>query len=211
MFEHHRDTLDDFIQWFSSQSTSAAIADIGCSSGFFLAILRELGFANITGYDISEYAVQLAIQKGLNCIACDVLVDGISSRKFDIVLLMDVLEHLPHPDQALLRIRSSILHEKGILFLTAPIYDSLPERITRLLRRMKKLEQATDHDPTHLHAFSEISLHALLRASGYRIMDSRRLHCPIPRLHTSRGRIVVQKLLPYCCFGKFIRITASPC
>ena len=73
LFEHHQEVLRDFLHFFSHLSTELHIFDVGCSSGFFLVILRELGFEKIEGTDISETFVSHARTKGLQCRTANVL------------------------------------------------------------------------------------------------------------------------------------------
>jgi 2-polyprenyl-3-methyl-5-hydroxy-6-metoxy-1,4-benzoquinol methylase len=210
LLEHHQEVLRDFLNYFSCLPTDKHIFDIGCSSGFFLVVLRELGFNNIEGADISETFVSYAGTKGLQCRTADVLDGHITEEttsKADVVLLMDVLEHLPDPVTALGNCKR-IMKEDGLIYITVPIYDSLTERLTRTIKRKTRLQQAKEHDPTHIHAFSEKDVFELLKECGFMVVESKRLFCPVPRVSKRRIRDIINLLLPDFCKGKFLRVAA---
>ena len=211
LFEHHQEVLRDFLQFFSHLSTELHIFDIGCSAGFFLVILRELGFDKIEGIDISEKFVLRARTKGLQCGIANVLNGFIpeeKENKADVVLLMDILEHLPEPLRALENCKK-ILKKDGIIYITIPIYDSLTERLVRIIRKKTRLQQAIEQDPTHIQAFSETDFYKLLKKGGFIIVESKRLFCPIPGISKRNIRDFINLLLPNFWKGKFLRIAAK--
>ena len=74
----------------------AVIVDIGCGAGSFLHFLRELGYRNVFGVDISPEQVALAREAGLECVEEGEAVDYLTVRQcsFDVVVAIDVIEHL---------------------------------------------------------------------------------------------------------------------
>ncbi len=105
-----RRVLRDFIQKVSAlvQQTGAnSILDVGCGEGFmghFLARQRDAGWAKrYLGVDGSEQALQVARklnpQSSFFCMALPRL--GFKENCFDLVLCLEVLEHLPDPVPAL--------------------------------------------------------------------------------------------------------------
>jgi len=208
LFEHHQEVLRDFLNYFSKLSIDLHIFDIGCSSGFFLVILRELGFDKIEGIDISAKFVSSARTKGLQCRIADVINGFIPEETeniADVVLLMDILEHLPEPVKALENCKK-ILKIDGIIYITVPIYDSLPERLTRTIRKKTRLQQAKEHDHTHIQAFSETDFYKLLKEADLIIVESKRLYCPIPRVSKRKIRDLINLLLPNFWKGEFLRV-----
>jgi 2-polyprenyl-3-methyl-5-hydroxy-6-metoxy-1,4-benzoquinol methylase len=208
LFEHHQEVLRDFLHFFSHLSTELHIFDVGCSAGFFLVILRELGFEKIEGTDISETFVSHARTKGLQCRTANVLNGFIpeeKKNKADVVLLMDILEHLPEPKRALENCRT-LLKKDGIIYITVPIYDSLTERLIRTIRKKTRLQQAKEHDPTHIQAFSETDFYNLLKEADFIMVESKRLFCPIPIISKRKIRDFINLLLPDFWKGNFLRV-----
>src|SRR3989344_6097785 len=83
---------------------SQNILDVGCGEGFVLGHLKKRGFAaNLTGVDISEEAISagLAIFPGLNLVKGSVYNLPFADDYFDVVMCLEVLEHLAEPEKAL--------------------------------------------------------------------------------------------------------------
>lgn len=211
LFEHHQEVLTDFLQFFSRQSVNDRIVDVGCAAGFFLVMLRELGFLDLEGIDASEDFAASARAKGLACRVADVLADSFASsefRKADVVLLMDVLEHLADPVHALRTIRRALLKEGGLVYVTVPIYDSATDKLSRVVRRKSRMQQAVQHDPTHVHAFTAWDIRRVVEESGFEVVSSKRLFCGLPGVPGKRLRDLLRILMPEACKGRFLRIVA---
>ena len=79
---------------------------VGCGCGFGTDLLSKLGY-NVYGFDISKFAIKYAKDrfKKPEFIICDVQ-NGLpfKSNFFDLVICLEVLEHLHHPLKALIDI-----------------------------------------------------------------------------------------------------------
>jgi len=135
-----------------------AIADLGCGQGTLLHCLKSLGYTNIRGIDASPEQVRLARQRGLHDVACQdartFLTDKTSA--FDIVFLMDVLEHLDKRDvlDLLGQVRNA-LTSHGTLILHVPNAEGLFGMRVRY------------GDLTHRNAFTQQSIAQALHACGF--------------------------------------------
>ena len=98
--------------------------DIGCGGGLLSERLARLG-ASVTGIDITENSIEIAkihaFNSGLNInyINTDVslLIKNNSSKKFDLVIASEVVEHLDNRNLFFEEV-SKLLKNKGILILT---------------------------------------------------------------------------------------------
>ena len=71
------------------------ILDVGCGNGYLLKKLKNLGFKNLYGIDISKKNIESAKDKGVKCIYGDVSKKvPFNDNFFDIVIAVAVLEHL---------------------------------------------------------------------------------------------------------------------
>lgn len=173
-----RALLEAFVEFFSAADRSSVVLEMGCGDGFWLEVLRNLGYRNVIGIDISPAALEMATQKGLNVRLGDLYqleVDDV----FDIVLLCDTLEHLPDPREALRRAHRA-LRTRGTLFLAVPVYDSLAEQLERRFRGVSRPHQCQRDDMTHRHAFTEPALHALLDECHFSVESSYRVGNLLP-------------------------------
>lgn len=65
------------------------ILDYGCAVGFLLDGLQKVGYSNLTGYDISDWALTKTKEKGHN------IIESLTKKyDFDICFALDVLEHM---------------------------------------------------------------------------------------------------------------------
>jgi len=168
---HHRMVTGAFVDFVRDLPLDLRVLDAGCGDGFFLGILRDLGFANVIGVDISEVRVKACRDKGLEarCLPVEQCAD---LGAFDLVLLMDVLEHVPDPAVALRAVHQA-LTPGGILYLNVPVCDSFRLRCERVLLRRTRLQQSAAWDETHRHAWSARELNRLLTERGFELVSGR--------------------------------------
>jgi SAM-dependent methyltransferase len=135
-----------------------AILDLGCWVGFLLAVARERGW-DALGVEPSEFAASYARDRlGLEVIQDDLFEADLGGRSFQAVVMGDVIEHLPRPDDALDRM-ASMLAPGGVAYL------ALPDAGSRLARRMGARWWSVI--PTHVQYFTRPSLFTLLRRRGW--------------------------------------------
>jgi len=84
-----------FFDLFDSFPKTISILEMGCSCGINLRILKELGFKNLTGIDISQAACQDAKKNhpDLNIVHGSILEMPFDDNQFDVVFTMGVLIH----------------------------------------------------------------------------------------------------------------------
>lgn len=98
------------------------LLDIGCGMGFFIACMRQLGW-DVAGIDISQWACSFAKEKlGMNVFAGK--VEEIKfKKKFDVITMIHLLEHLPNPLKTLKSV-SKIISDEGYLIIIGPNFSS---------------------------------------------------------------------------------------
>jgi 2-polyprenyl-3-methyl-5-hydroxy-6-metoxy-1,4-benzoquinol methylase len=95
-----------------------SILDIGCGTGDFLTLGNNL--YNVIGVEPNESAKAIAEKKGLQIYST---LDEVLEKKFDVITLWHVLEHVPNYDEYLIKIKS-MLNNDGILIIAVPNYNS---------------------------------------------------------------------------------------
>lgn len=74
----------------------AAILDVGCGLGHFLQFCRNEGYAGTQGIDLSDEHVAFCRAQGLNVEKADAVEFlGTGRRRFDAIVMNDVIEHVP--------------------------------------------------------------------------------------------------------------------
>lgn len=102
---------------------ASAVLDIGCGRGYAIEWLRSLGYTNLVGIDPDAGQVAFARDRGLNVVEVKDSMAFLRERPeaFDLVLLMDVLEHVPRATQPeLLTTIHRALRPGGRLLCTVP-------------------------------------------------------------------------------------------
>jgi len=144
------------------------VLDIGCSSGELTEYIRETRQAVVVGVEPEPARARAAIARGLN-VYQGVLTPSLVEKlgPFDIVLLVDVIEHLAAPADLLILARQS-LARGGALILSTPNIAHWSIR-ANLARGRFDYASTGLMDATHLRWFTRRTLRQLLETSGYRI------------------------------------------
>lgn len=89
-----------FRRWVPADR-STRIFDLGCGNGALLYFLKELGYTNLFGVDVSPEQVALARHLGLNTVVQGDLrltLERSPEGSADVLFAFDVLEHFTRPD-----------------------------------------------------------------------------------------------------------------
>lgn len=144
------------------------LLDIGCGYCQALLFFKELGM-DVRGVDPAPEAIQYAIKKGLAVRQGGVEDEAAlgEGSPFNIVLLLNVLEHLREPANLLRTLRDKILVSDGLLVIDVPNeYNDF--QVTA--DEEYGLKQWWISPPNHINYFSPKTLAALLTNCGYTII-----------------------------------------
>lgn len=149
--------------------SNGKLLEIGCAFGFFLQ-LAEAAFETY-GVDISEHAISQARQNTLHSVLQvgyfpdDTLVRNFKKHKFDIIIALDVLEHLPNPKEALSTIYE-LIADDGLFVFKVPNLLCLQRFLYQLVG--KKEYCCVFSDKTHISLYYLKKWMALLGSVGFR-------------------------------------------
>lgn len=117
-----RSIVEDNLQSLSVQNKSQPkILDFGCGSGIFVGELQEKGY-DASGIDISSEAVKFGELKGIkNLKVQDSHKIDYPDSFFDVVLSLDVLEHLEDESWAVKEV-NRVLRSGGKFIVMVPAY-----------------------------------------------------------------------------------------
>jgi SAM-dependent methyltransferase len=132
------------------------VLDVGPNVGTALTLAVARGW-RATGVEINAGAARYCREQlGLDVAVGTVEAADLPGESFDLVLMLDVLEHVLDPPVALRRVHH-LLRDGGVLVVSTP---DIGRWATRLLQ-VKPDE--------HLFYFEPATLTALLRAAGFRV------------------------------------------
>jgi SAM-dependent methyltransferase len=157
--------LSLLFQLFADSVRPVRLLDYGCGFGPVLELLRCLPDIHGIGYETSAARLQELRNRGLS--ATGELDHVAREAPFDVVLLDNVLEHLPQPRHALEFVR-------GVCANGAVVYISVPAIDGRVIAGQRQAAKAggrvlMDINPwEHLNYFNLRSLDKLLDEFGFR-------------------------------------------
>ncbi len=107
------------IKKYLPEKENLKILDIGCGSGLMLNDLENIG--KVYGLDSSDEAIKFSSQKFNGTIKKGFLPNDIpyTNGTFDIITVLDVLEHIEDDKTSLSKIKDLLTNE-GILIITVP-------------------------------------------------------------------------------------------
>lgn len=106
------------------------ILEVGCGPGLLLAFLKNYGFGNLTGLDISVEQAEIARGYGLTIHVADVF-DFLENRpeEFDVIIAIDFIEHFNKNELSdLMKLFYQALTKNGLLILQTPNGEGLFSR-----------------------------------------------------------------------------------
>ncbi len=151
------ETAHRALDLIAEHTSPGRMLDVGCWTGAFLAAAEQRGW-DAEGLEPSGWAVDECERRSLSVERGTVEQIVLPDRAYDLIVAMDVLEHLVDPAAALRRLRAS-LRASGVLYATvpdagSPLARALGERWWSVL-------------PMHVQYFTRRSLGHLLRRCGF--------------------------------------------
>jgi len=134
-----------------------SLLDIGCGDGVLLELARQYGWQS-AGTEIREPLVRMVRESyGYDAIVGSDL-HTLPASSYDVVALINVLEHVPEP-RVMLRDIARLLRPGGVVLLHVPNLGGLPARLKG--PRWHQIEPLG-----HLCYFTEKTLGAMLHSAG---------------------------------------------
>lgn len=185
------ETLTDKNQYYSWQRADAIkllqsyiekhdtfhhILEIGCGSGeTAAALMKLLKPKSYTGIEINPEAARKAkthicnvIQGDFNQMITENKLHGMKDKSFDLIVLLDILEHLIDPWEAA-KTLSELLSDDGLILCSIPNAGNYYV-IKRLIKDKLVYEERGLLDKTHLHFFTLYTIKELFREKGLKIV-----------------------------------------
>lgn len=158
------------------------ILELGTGSGEFMSVLKKRGY-NVIGLDILPNKILL--EKGYDIRKCD-LNEGLPFKKssFDVVIGLEVLEHLYNPYEMMKEIRR-VLRAGGYAIISMPNTASIFSRIGQLYeKRLDELDIYWHHHQPSITSIRNLVSKELKIEKEIYISSFRRLRMFNPILKT---------------------------
>jgi SAM-dependent methyltransferase len=152
---------------FSLIDQDSTILDYGCSLGFLIKGFEKAGFKNVSGYDISDWAVEQARKND-----CKILEHA--QGTFDLGIFLDVLEHMT--DQQIAELFSQLRLDKVLVRIPCAVAEQPNEFYLEVSRRdSTHINCKTDQD--WIEVFKGLGYQNCLRLNMSTIYDSPGCFC----------------------------------
>jgi 2-polyprenyl-3-methyl-5-hydroxy-6-metoxy-1,4-benzoquinol methylase len=152
------------------------ILDVGCGTGFFLEVAKEMGW-EVYGTEFADNAVEICRNKGIIMQTGPLKAENYSSEMFDIITSFEVLEHINNPIEEVTNIHK-ILRKGGLVYLTTPNFNALE-------RYLLKDNYNVIEYPEHLSYYTAKTVNYLFTNNGFKKKKIRTTGISFSRLKTS--------------------------
>lgn len=175
---------DSYLKKLLKYKQAGELLDIGAGIGKFLSNAKK--HFNVTGVEVSDEAILVAKDMyGLDLIKGEFESIDFKGKKFDVISMSQILEHVPYPGNTIDHIKKNLV-KGGIVFITVPNEASYSLRMvlagcfSRIrLRRFKDFNhkgyrkiEIGKLDEIHLSHFSESNLNSILTQKGFEILSN---------------------------------------
>lgn len=162
------------VSMIPQETRKISVLDVGCGEGTLGLLLknRHHDFYSV-GCDISEHSIELARPFYDKVLVLNIddenPRDKIELDKFDYIVCVEILEHLMHPDTALIKLKG-LLSDDGCMIVSFPNIAWWKYRL-KLLRGHFPEESRLYHHAEHLHDFTIYSFKDLLQKANLKIVE----------------------------------------
>jgi SAM-dependent methyltransferase len=155
--------------FFEGNIANKSVFDIGFGFAQALLYLKTKGLV-VSGLEPSKEGVDYALSHGVEAYHVGIEdFDCVGSQTFEMVLLLNVLEHLRNPVDTLQNIKTQLLKSNGLLVIDVP-NDFNDFQV--IANEEYNLNEWWVYPPNHINYFSPTSLKKLLADCGYEVV-----HC----------------------------------
>jgi 2-polyprenyl-3-methyl-5-hydroxy-6-metoxy-1,4-benzoquinol methylase len=155
------------------------VLDVGAADGSVARTLSQVG-CRVWGVEYDPEVAKMAAQWCEDVIVGDIEqldLKGALGRQFDVILFLDILEHLKDP-LSVLREALDLLTERGYVVISLPNVAHAAMRAQFLQGRFPYTATGL-LDDTHLRFFDPTSVHQFLRDAGLEVLDEDRVILPV--------------------------------
>jgi 2-polyprenyl-3-methyl-5-hydroxy-6-metoxy-1,4-benzoquinol methylase len=140
---------------------SSRALDVGCAIGVFTNLLYQKGYEAL-GIDTNEELVTFAKNRYTHCTfkLMNALYLEIAPSTFDLVLALEIIEHLADPYRFIRNIHQA-LKEDGVILLSTPNRLSLEGARGAVMKKVANINWNA-WDPEHKHVYTSIEIIQLL-------------------------------------------------
>jgi len=193
-------------KYFKNDSPKS-ILDVGCGEGWAINYFKKLGW-EITGMDFSDFGIKKFNPQYSDCVLKGDVMENIDllileSKKYDIILLDHVFEHVTDPIEIVEKIKK-IINKNGLLIINVPNDFSMLQKY--LIQNGKVDKEYWFAPPDHISYFTRESLCLLLNTLNFEEFTSIGDHPIDINLLNSNSNYILNKEVGKSCYFQKIEI-----
>ena len=179
-----KDTNNPWVHLYHYVPEKTRVLDVGCSSGNFGEVLLHEKHCEVVGIDLDAPDIKLAREKLTEAYVRNIEHDDISDLgTFDVIMFVDVLEHLLDPIAVLSKTKKQLRPGGRILF-------SIPN-MAHISIRLMLLHGFFEYTPiglldrTHVHYYDEFEVEHIFAEALLKIAEINAVTKPYPKSKVS--------------------------
>jgi 2-polyprenyl-3-methyl-5-hydroxy-6-metoxy-1,4-benzoquinol methylase len=147
------------------------ILDVGCGNGAFASLVKQKNVAEVWGIELMEDEAIIAKTVLDNVLigSCEIHLNELPEKYFDVIYFNDVLEHLADP-YSVLEILKSKLAPNGVVISSIPNVRFYRSFAKVVFAKDWKYEEYGIMDKTHLRFFTGKSIKRMYEDLGYKVL-----------------------------------------
>jgi SAM-dependent methyltransferase len=199
-FEHPDVRLFEQVrQLIVGRSRNAAVLDIGCGNGNLLKYLRQKDLQlTLMGIDLCP----AQCENGISFVSGDFLTWPFTS-KFDVVLSLQVIEHLPAPDLFIKRM-CQLSRPNGVVIINTINEQSLLYDVARVARKLgSDLAFKRLFDRHHVNHYNISSLRTLVSRNDLKTVEHLQHNAPMAAMDIPAPDKLTELILRAGVWGVF--------
>lgn len=158
----HHDFIDFIENNCAPLSHRTSILDVGASAGHFLNLFKTRGYIDLTGIEAAQNSSTLARNMYGIDVRVQLIDDFIADRKYELVTINGVLEHLTQLQEKVDTL-SEIITPEGHLFIAVPDASHF--------NKNTQAEPFLEFASEHINFFTPTSIHSLLSAHKFGLIS----------------------------------------
>jgi SAM-dependent methyltransferase len=156
--------LGEIVGAFATYRDTNRWLDVGCGAGTLIRAASGLGWT-VVGTELAPPAVDAAREAGLDVRLGELSELDLEADTFDVVSLVEVLEHVPEPRRLLAEV-TPLIRPGGALYLTTP-------HVRGIDARLLGTDWGAVAPPEHLQLFSVGGMRSALESCGLKVVRVR--------------------------------------